>query len=120
MSADLFEERLAKVRHRFASTLEGRIADACRALPRLIGNDAAAARQLAETYPQIHGLCGIGASVGFAATSKTARDAEAILLSPYKSQRGLTAAEGQLLEKALEALLAAAQSELQSVHAREG
>jgi chemotaxis protein histidine kinase CheA len=113
MAVDLFEESLAKVRHRFALTLESKIADAWRALPGLVGTGAEAAKQVAETYRQIHGICGIGPAVGFASTGRAARNAETVLLVPYKIQRGMTEAERQLLQKALEPLRAAAQSELQ-------
>jgi chemotaxis protein histidine kinase CheA len=115
MSADIFEERLAKVRQRFASTLESKIADARDALPRLVGTDPAAANEVAETYRHIHGICGIGATVGFTATGSAARDAETVLLIAFKTQRGLTEAERDLLQQALEALRSAAQSELPSV-----
>jgi chemotaxis protein histidine kinase CheA len=115
MSVDIFEERLAKVRQRFASTLESKIADAWIALPRLVGTDPTAAHEVAETYRHIHGICGIGATVGFTATGSAARDAETALLVAFKTQRGLTEAERQLLQKALEVLQAAAQSELPSV-----
>jgi chemotaxis protein histidine kinase CheA len=120
MSVDIFEERLAKVRLRFASTLESKITDAWRVLPGLVGTDPNAAAQVAETYRHMHGICGIGPTVGFSATGKAARSAETILLVPYKIQRGLTESERQLLQKALEALRAAAESELQFISSRGG
>jgi chemotaxis protein histidine kinase CheA len=115
MSVDIFEERLAKVRQRFVSTLESKIADAWCALPRLVGADLTAANEVAETYRHIHGICGIGATVGFTATGTAARNAETVLLVAFKTQRGLTEAERELLQKALAALRTAAQSELPSV-----
>jgi chemotaxis protein histidine kinase CheA len=118
MPADHFEERLAKIRERFAASLEGRIADACEALPQLFGQESAVIEKVAETYRQLHGICGIGATVGFIATGKAARDAETVLLAPFRGKRGLTGGEGERLQKMFEALQAAARLELQSLHRR--
>jgi chemotaxis protein histidine kinase CheA len=115
MPADHFEERLANIRDRFASSLESRIADAREALPRLLGQETAVAEKVAETYRQLHGICGIGATVGFVATGKAARSAETLLLAPFRAKRGLTSNEGERLRKALDALAAAARLELQSL-----
>jgi hypothetical protein len=115
MQPDVFQERLAKVRQRFASTLAARIGEACAALPHLYGNDRVAAEKLADTYHVIHGLCGVGPAVGFVATGKAARGVEDILLPPFRGKRGLTPDETDGLRKELETLRLAAQSELQSI-----
>jgi chemotaxis protein histidine kinase CheA len=116
MQTDQFEERLAKVRLRFASTLQAKITDINEALPHLLRQEAPAMQKLADVYRQVHELCGIAPTLGFVATGKAARNAEVILLLPFRSKRGLTADEGENVQKALEALGAAAQSELQSIH----
>jgi hypothetical protein len=115
MQTDQFQERLAKIRHRFASALEGKIANIFAMLPHLKGDDAAAAEKLADTYRQVHEMCGIAPTIGFPATGKAARGAEGILLLPFRGKRGLTTEESEIVQKALEALRAAAQSELQSI-----
>jgi hypothetical protein len=112
---DLFMERLAKVRLRFASTLEARISDARAALPQLSRGDPASLEKLADTYQKIHGICGVGPTVGFPATGRFARDAENVLLPPFRDNRGLTALEARTLGNALEALRVAARAELQAV-----
>ncbi len=116
MQQDPFVERLAQIRQRFASTLESKIDDACAALPRLLAADAAAVTLVAETYRQIHGICGVGATVGFAATGKAARGAEDILVAAFRGKRVLTADEAEHLQKALETLKAEARAELQSIN----
>lgn len=116
MQPDPFTERLAKVRTRFASTLDGKISEACEALPHLSGNDAGAIQKLADTYQQIHGLCGVGPTVGFPATGKAARGAEDVLIPAFRAKRALTPEEAEALQTALEALRAAAQSELRSIN----
>jgi hypothetical protein len=116
MQPDVFAERLATVRQRFASTLEAKINEACAALPHLSGDDPAAVEKLAGIYHQIHGICGVGPTVGFAASGKAARRVEDILLPPFRAKRGLTTDETDGLQKELVALRVAAQTELQSLH----
>ena len=112
MPADVFTERLAKVRRRFASTLESKIKDTYGALPNLMGDDAKVVDALGETYRRIHSIAGIGKAVGFAATGLAAKDVEDVLVAAYRGQRGLSAGEIARLEKTLGALAAAAQAEL--------
>ncbi len=115
MQTDDFAERLARIRARFAATLESKVAALCRNLPHLSGSDAGVHDRVAEAYREVHKLRGVAATVGFAATGTAARGAEDALLLPFQSRRGLTAGETELLRKALAALRAAAQSELQSM-----
>lgn len=114
MAIDTFAERLATVRHRFASTLEGKIEDTYTALPNMTGQDASAVETVAETYRRIHGICGIGPTVGFVSTGTAARAAEDFLLAAYRAQRGLNTQELASFTKALHALRDAVQRELQS------
>jgi HPt (histidine-containing phosphotransfer) domain-containing protein len=119
MLPDPFLERLAIVRQRFASTLEAKISETVDALPHLAANDNAAIEKLADTYQQIHKIVGIGPTVGFVATGQAARNAEEILITPFKSKRGLTSEEAARLQTAVDALQAAARSELQSIISKE-
>jgi len=117
MAVDPFAERLAKVRHRFVSALESKIEDAYTAIPRLSGTTSAAAEEVAEMYRRMHGLVGIGPTVGFAQTGRAARGAENVLLEPHHAKRGLTTQEIDSFRKALHGLREAATRELQSFYA---
>lgn len=119
MQQDAFTERLAKVRRRFASTLESKISDSFAALPQLSGNGGAALAKLGDTYQRIHQICGVAPTVGFVATGKAARNAEDILIAPFRSKRCLTTEEAARLQTALDALQAAARIELQSIASQE-
>ncbi len=112
MAVDQFTERLAKVRHRFASTLEGKIKDTYGALPRLAGESAEVVGTLEETYRRIHSIAGIGKAVGFAATGRAARNVENVLLPAHFAGRGLKAEEVAAFKRQLQLLREAAQREL--------
>jgi len=118
MSDDLFADRVAKVRQRFMSTLEAKIDETSAALPNLGGvvPPGGAAAAVAEAYLRIHGIIGIGRTVGFPAIGRAAHDVEDVLRVPYQSGRGLTADEISLLKDSLQALRAVAARELQSFH----
>ena len=108
MDSDQFSQRLAAVRQRFAAKLTTRIHDTETGLPKLAGDGPAVIDDLVETYHRIHELCGMGATVGFAATSRAARTMEQMLLEPYRARRPLTPSEIERLRPALDALRAAA------------
>jgi len=108
-----FAERLARVRQRFISSLESKITDSYAALPALVGEGATVNDAVAETYRRIHGIGGIGPSVGFADTGRAARNAEVVLLIPFRERRGLNETELDAFRKALHGLRDAAQRELQ-------
>ena len=112
MQPDHFNDRLEVVRKRFASSLEGKINDTYADLPQLSDGGANAIDALANAYRRIHGICGVGRAVGFAATGLAAKDVEDVLIAAYRGQRGLSAGEIARLEKTLGALAAAAQAEL--------
>ncbi len=114
MSVNSFAERLARVRQRFVSTLDSKINDAYAALGSLANTGATTAVESVErTYREIHGIVGIGPTVGFPATSRAARGAEDVLRVPYQDGRGLTPDEILLLKKRLHALREAATRELE-------
>jgi hypothetical protein len=115
MAVDLFAERLARVRERFVSALESKIEDTFAALPDLAG-ETAAFEAVDATYRRIHGIVGIGQTVGFAATGRAARTVENILLRPHEAARGLTAEEVASFRNALQLLRQTAASELQSFY----
>jgi hypothetical protein len=110
---DLYAERLAKVRHRFASTLESKIRDAFIALPNMSGDGDTVVDVVAETYRRIHSIAGIGNAVGFAATGRAARNVENVLLPAHYAGRGLRSEEITALTRELATLRDAAQRELE-------
>jgi chemotaxis protein histidine kinase CheA len=116
MTGDPFADRVAKVRQRFVSTLEAKIDETCAAVPQLGGAAAAAADAAAEAYRCMHGIVGIGRTVGFPAIGDAAHDVEDVLRPPYHAGRGLTADEISLLTKSLQALREIAARELQAAH----
>src|SRR3977135_1984230 len=116
MSVDAYAERLARVRQRFVSALESKIDDSYAAIPELSGETAAATEAVGETYRRMHGIVGIGPTVGFAMTGRAARTVENVLLLPHQTERGLTTEEMASFKKALHALRETAASELQSYY----
>jgi HPt (histidine-containing phosphotransfer) domain-containing protein len=117
MTPDPFTERLARVRQRFVSTLEGKIDDAYAALPKLTGDAPAAALVAGEAYRTMHGIVGVGPTVGFPATGRAARAVEDVLRQPQQDKRCLAADEIAVLEDRLAALREAVTRELQAFHA---
>ena len=112
MSVDQFTERLAKVRHRFASTLESKIKDTYIALPKLSGDGDDLVEVLEETYRRIHSIAGIGKAVGFSATGRAAHNVESVLMPAHSAKRGLKVDEVVALRKELQHLRDAVQREL--------
>jgi chemotaxis protein histidine kinase CheA len=112
MSVDQFAERLAKVRQRFASTLNGKIKDTYVALPQLSGTGDDLVEVLGETYRRIHSIAGIGKAVGFSATGSAARNVENVLMPAHFAGRALEADEVVALKKELQTLRDVAQREL--------
>ena len=118
MSADVFADRLARVRQRFVSTLDGKIEAAHAAISGLSDAAPMASASIVEVYRSIHGVVGIGPTVGFPSTGQAAREVEDVLRGPYQNRRGLTADEILLFERRLHAFREAAARELQSFRHR--
>jgi chemotaxis protein histidine kinase CheA len=116
MTLDPYTDRLARVRQRFMSTLEGKIEDAYAAIPKLSDALPGAAAVVDAGYRCMHGIFGIGPTVGFPATGRTAHDVEAVLRLPQRDKRGLTDDELLAFKQRLDALREAASCELQSIH----
>ena len=112
MPTDEFVDRLEIVRRRFASSLESNIKDIHAELPSLLNGRADAMDAVASAYRRIHGICGVGGAVGFAATGRAAKDVEDVLIGAYRGKRGLEVAEISRLEKVLGVLVATARTEL--------
>jgi hypothetical protein len=114
MTLDPYKDRLDRVRHRFVSTVEGKIEDAYSAIPKLSGVTSAAALAVDAAYRCMHGILGIGPTVGFPATGRAAHDVEDVLRLPQQDKRGLTDDEILTFQKRLHALREATSRELQS------
>jgi HPt (histidine-containing phosphotransfer) domain-containing protein len=113
MSVDVFADRLARVRRRFVSTLQGRIDDTEASIPKLAGRTAAAAGAVREAHRYVHGIVGIGPTVGFPATGRAARDVEDALRRAQNERRGLSDEEISALRERLLDLRTAAEREMQ-------
>ena len=120
MYADEFEARLARVRHRFALTLEDKIRCTMVSADILSSTGGPLTDHLSGSYQRLHTIAGVGETVGFAATGNAARTAEAALLPAYHQKRGLTEGEALCLKKALAQLKTAAASELKMMYQRGG
>lgn len=113
MEADEFAERLAHIRRRFAAALPRKIDDSFVALIDLSKMDDSTIDTVVVTHSRLHEMCGIAPSIGFSATGKAARLAEAVLQDAAKLKRSLTAEEVTALTTELNGLRVAAQSDLQ-------
>jgi len=120
MHTDQFETRLAIVRHRFATTLESKITDAVVSADEMSRSGDGVISHVSKSYRHMHGICGIGPTVGFTATGEAARAAEVALIQAYRERRGLTEREVVSLKKALQNLRVAAASELRLMYQRGG
>jgi hypothetical protein len=120
MYNDQFETRLAIVRHRFATTLESKIKDAVVSIDRMTRGYGEVTKHISDSCRDLHGICGIGPTVGFSATGEAARRAEGLLMQAHHEKRGLSEREVISLKKALEKLRIAAASELRLMYQRRG
>jgi len=114
MTADPFQDRLTRVRDRFATSLTAKIDDTCAAIPHLSALDPGAAATVEDAFRSVHGMVGVGPTVGFPATGQAARDVADVLRQPRQDKRGLTADEISRLTKTLQTLREAAARELRS------
>jgi hypothetical protein len=115
-----FAARIDKVRARFALKLADKIqqTDTALALMTGDGNDAVAA--VASAYRWVHDITGIGPTIGFEETGRQARSCAAILVNPFRAQRGLSPDELALLTDGLESLRIAALQETHSTAINQG
>lgn len=116
MNADAFADRLARVRRRFVSTLQGRIDDTTASLAKLSAGTPAAASAVGEAYRCIHGIVGVGPTVGFPTTGRVAREVEDVLRPAQNERRGLTDQEMAILRGRLANLRAVAMGEMQEFY----
>lgn len=108
-------ERLARIRHRFISSLESKIQDTYAVLPKLSGDGAGVADVVARSYRRIHDIVGVGPTVGFVDTGRAALAVENVLFLAQSARRGLNGDEIDRLKEALQALRNISQRELRSL-----
>jgi hypothetical protein len=116
-----FAARIDSVRVRFALKLADKIQQTAAALPRMIENGSGAEDVVANAYRWFHDVSGIAPTIGFEAAGRSARSCDAILVGPYRAQRGLSAAELTLLRtEGLESLRDTAQAETRAMELNRG
>lgn len=116
MYADQFEVRIARVRHRFATALESKISAAFVLADDMARDADGHSKLVSDCYRGLHGICGIGPTVGFAATGEAARAAESTLLQAMGEKRRPTEMEIVNLKEALAQLRTVAASELRLMY----
>jgi hypothetical protein len=115
-----FAARLDGIRGRFALKLARNIEQTDAALRHMAqeGNDAVSA--VAAAYRWFHDATGICSTIGFEATGQLARSCDAILVEPFRAQRGLSQDELALLTQALESFRITALAETASTESNQG
>lgn len=112
MAVDQFDERLAQIRLRFVSRLEGKIDIVENAAAQFSICGVNRIEWLEAAHRTVHELCGIAPTLGFVATGRAARSVEQVLLQPLRARRELTVGEAADLRCGLDELRAAAGDEL--------
>ena len=107
--SDLFAERFAAVRARFAAKLDSRIGEIETAMQEFTRDHAA--ETLARAHRRAHDLCGVGPTMGFVATGSAARAIEQVMLAAIKANRPLSDDEFEKVTNGLIALRSAASAE---------
>jgi hypothetical protein len=99
-----FAARMDGIRARYALKLAGHIERTDAALQQMTGNGSDSVNAVATAYFWLHDAVGVCATVGFEATGQLARSCEAVLVGPFRAQRGLSQQELALLTENLESL----------------
>ena len=110
MTEDIFTQRVAAVRQRFAARLDGRIGIIASAMPQPGCEDGLDI--LAVAHREAHGLCGIGHTLGFVGTGQMARSLERLLLAALTAERTLTDDESVHLREGITLLRSIATVEM--------
>ena len=111
--SDLFAERFAAVRLRFAAKLDARIneIEAQIEAAQPASSRGGAPETLAHAHRRAHDLCGVGPTMGFVATGQAARSIEQVLLAAIKAGRALTPEEVARTRAGIAQLRSAASAE---------
>lgn len=111
-TADDFTLHVARIRDRFASALDGKIADSFAALEKMSGGSADTVETVIVTHRLMHEMYGVAPTLGFEATGNAAGAARAAIREAAKAKRPATAAEIAILKAELERLREAAAADL--------
>ena len=114
-NADDFAEHVARVRTRFASTLNDKIAASFAALAAMAGGGDAATEAVITTHRRLHEMYGVASTLGFVETGKAAGLARSTIREAAKAKRPPTPAETAALKTELESLREAGAAELQEL-----
>jgi chemotaxis protein histidine kinase CheA len=107
--SDLFADRMAALRRRFAGQLDARIDGIETAMQQREDDDLGV---LAQAHRDAHHLCGVGATLGFVRTGTVARSIEQILFAAVKSGRKLNDDEVPVVRAGIALLRSTASDEL--------
>jgi hypothetical protein len=99
-----FAARIDGIRARFALKLANNIQQTDAALRQMAGDGSGAVNAVATAYRWLHDAVGVCATIGFEATGQCARSCDAVLVEPFRAQRGLSQDELALLTENLESL----------------
>jgi len=114
MTADDFAERVGRVRERFASTLNDKIADSFAALETMSAGGGDAIETVIVAHRRLHEMYGIAPTLGFEATGKAAGGARTAIREAAKVKRAPTPVEIAALKTELEKLREAAAADLRN------
>jgi hypothetical protein len=114
MAADEFAVRVARVRDRFASNLNGKIANGFAALDTMARGDGDAVDAAITTHRMLHEMCGVAPTLGFDATGKAARSACYAIREAANAKRAATPDEIAILKSEIKRLQEAATADLQT------
>jgi hypothetical protein len=112
MTADDFTEHVARVRARFASKLNEKIADSFAALEKMSAGDAGTIETVITAHRRLHEMYGIAPTLGFVATGKAASGARSAIREAAKAKRRATPEEIAAFRAELECLRQAAAADL--------
>jgi len=112
-NGDDFHAHVARVRARFASTLNDKIAASIAALDEMTAGGDPAAEACITTHRRLHEMFGIAPTLGFAETGKFAGSARTTIREASKAKRAPMPAEIAALKHELERLREAGAAELQ-------
>jgi hypothetical protein len=115
-----FEASIDRVRVRFALKFSDKLQQTAADLPRMTEDASAPVEVVENAYRWIHDVSGIASTIGFEAIGQSARSCDAILLGPYRAQRGLSAAELAALTESLESLRITALTESHTMDLNRG
>lgn len=112
VTADDFAEHVARVRERFAATLNDKIAASFAALEKMSSDDGDVIETMIVAHRRLHEMYGIAPTLGFDATGKAAGRARSAIREAAKAKRAPTPAEIAAFKTEIEALREAAAAEL--------